>query len=72
MELFRLTIDFAFKAVFGKNPDILLAMLNSFPQFQGQKAIKSLEVLNPEISKELEDEKLSILDIKARPSPSQC
>ena len=65
MELFRLTIDFAFKAVFGKNPDILLAMLNSVPQFQGQKAIKSLEVLNPEISKELEDEKLSILDIKA-------
>ena len=65
MKLFRLTIDFAFKAVFGKNPDLLMGMLNSFPQFQGTKQIKSLTILNPEMPKELIEEKLSILDIKA-------
>ena len=65
MKLFRLTIDFTFKAVFGKNPDLLMDMLNSFPQFQGNKQIKSLTILNPEIPKELTEEKLSILDIKA-------
>ena len=65
MKLFRLTIDFTFNAVFGKNPDLLMDMLNSFPQFQGNKQIKSLTILNPEIPKELTEEKLSILDIKA-------
>ena len=37
----------------------------TFPQFQGNKQIKSLTILNPEIPKELTEEKLSILDIKA-------
>ncbi len=65
MKLFRLTVDFAFKALFAQNPDLLLSLLNSFPQFQGQKCISSLKVLNPEIPKEMDSEKLSVLDISA-------
>ncbi len=65
MKLFSLKIDFAFKALFGQNPDLLLALLNSFPGFQGEKEIRSIQILNPEIPKEIESEKLSILDIKA-------
>ena len=53
MNLFSLTVDFAFKALFGKNEDLLLGLLNSFPQFQGKKKLKSLKVLNSEIPKEI-------------------
>ena len=65
MKLFSLTVDFAFKALFAPNPDLLVNLLNSFPSFKGNNRIVSLKVLNPEIPKELSDEKLSILDIKA-------
>ena len=65
MKLFALTVDFAFKSLFAPNPDLLKALLNSFPCFQGENTIKHLKVLNPEIPKELSNEKLSILDIKA-------
>lgn len=65
MKLFSLTVDFAFKALFAPNPDLLMSLLNSFPSFQGTNRIKALKVLNPEIPKEMSDEKLSILDIKA-------
>lgn len=65
MKLFSLTVDFAFKVLFGQNPDLLLSLLNSFPQFQGEKSIASIKVLNPEIPKETDVEKLSILDISA-------
>ena len=65
MKLFSLTVDFAFKALFAPNPDLLMNLLNSFPSFQGYNRIKALKVLNPEIPKEISDEKLSILDIRA-------
>ena len=65
MKLFSLTVDFAFKALFAPNPDLLMDLLNSFPSFQGYNRIKALKVLNPEIPKEISDEKLSILDIRA-------
>ena len=65
MKLFSLTVDFAFKALFAPNPDLLMSLINSFPSFQGANRIKNLKVLNPEIPKELSHEKLSILDIKA-------
>jgi hypothetical protein len=65
MELFSLTVDFAFKALFAPNPDLLKDLINSFPSFQGGNRIKNLKGLNPEIPKEISDEKLSILDIKA-------
>jgi predicted transposase/invertase (TIGR01784 family) len=65
MKLFSLTVDFAFKALFAPNPDLLMDLLNSFPSFQGYNRIKNLKVLNPEIPKKISDEKLSILDIRA-------
>jgi predicted transposase/invertase (TIGR01784 family) len=65
VKLFSLTVDFAFKALFAPNPDLLLNLLNAFPCFQGDNRIQNLKVLNPEIPKELSNEKLSILDIKA-------
>lgn len=64
-KLFRLTLDYAFKVLFGQNPDILLDMLNSFPEFSGDNQIAELTVLNPEIPGDLLDDKLSILDILA-------
>jgi predicted transposase/invertase (TIGR01784 family) len=65
MKLLPLTNDFVFKAVFAKNEDLLLDLLNSFPEFVGEHKIKNLKVLNPEISMDMKDDKLSILDIRA-------
>ena len=65
MKLLPLFDDFVFKAIFGKNPDLLLDLLNSFPEFSGEKEIKEIRVLNPEIPKEGKLEKLSILDMNA-------
>ena len=66
MKFFALTVDFVFKSVFGKNEDLLLGLLNSFPQFQENRRIVWLKVLNPEIPKEISSEKFSILDIRAQ------
>jgi predicted transposase/invertase (TIGR01784 family) len=60
-----LTDNFLFKVIFSKNEDLLLDLLNSFPEFQEEKKIQSLKVLNPELPKAEEIEKLSILDIHA-------
>ncbi len=65
MKLLPLTNDFVFKAVFGKNPDLLLALLNSFPEFSNEKQIEHIYILNPELPKEFKKDKLSILDIQA-------
>ncbi len=65
MKLFSLTVDFAFKSLFAPNPDLLISLINSFPSFQGENRVVSLKVLNPEIPKEMDSEKLSFLDIKA-------
>jgi len=66
MKLLPLFDDFVFKAIFGKNPDLLLDLLNSFPEFSGEKEIREIRVLNPEIPKDGKLEKLSILDMNAQ------
>ncbi|MBL0263418.1 MAG: PD-(D/E)XK nuclease family transposase [Leptospiraceae bacterium] len=53
MKLLPLTNDFTFKAVFSKHEDVLLDLLNSFPDFEGDNQISSLKVLNPRIEKEV-------------------
>lgn len=57
MKLLPLTNDFVFKAVFSKHEDVLMNLLNSFPEFQKEKRIVSLKVLNPEIPKDRNTEK---------------
>jgi predicted transposase/invertase (TIGR01784 family) len=47
------------------NPDLLLALLNSFPEFVDEKQIEQIYVLNPEIPKDFKKDKLSTLDIQA-------
>ncbi len=60
------TVDYAFRKIFGdpKNSDVLIHVLNSVLEFQSP--IVDVEILNPFIDKEFEDDKLAILDIKAR------
>ncbi len=71
MTLLNLKYDFAFKLLFVKNPDLLLDLINSFPSFEGEKQIKSIKILNPELPKSLKDDKLSILDIHAEDNRGQ-
>ena len=58
-------VDFAFKKLFGSrdHPDITIHFLNSV--LGGDPLIKSVEILNPFNEKDFEDDKLSILDVKA-------
>jgi predicted transposase/invertase (TIGR01784 family) len=65
MKLLPLSNDFVFKAIFARKPDLLLDLLNSFPEFSGERKIKTLQVLNPEIPQSYKDDKHSILDIQA-------
>ncbi|MDX1959784.1 MAG: Rpn family recombination-promoting nuclease/putative transposase [Leptospiraceae bacterium] len=60
-----LTDNFVFKSLFSHHEDILLDLLNSFPEFQASKKILSLKVLNPELPKLTDIDKLSVLDIHA-------
>jgi len=61
-------VDYAFKHVFGREANVPLlrnlleAILQPPPEYQ----IQTLEILNPFNDKEALDDKLSILDIKAR------
>ena len=59
------TDNFLFKVLFSKNENQLLELLNSFPEFQNEKKILKINVLNPELPKATELEKLSVLDIHA-------
>lgn len=65
MKLLPLTNDFTFKAVFSKHEDVLIDLLNSFPEFHVEKQIVSLKILNPEIPKGMKMDKAIVLDIKA-------
>jgi predicted transposase/invertase (TIGR01784 family) len=58
--------DFAFKRIFGveENKDILIDFLNATLKLK--EPIENLEILNPYIDKSALDDKLSILDIKAK------
>ena len=60
------TVDYAFRKIFGdpKNSDVLIHVLN--PVLEFRSPITEVEILNPFIDKEFEDDKLAILDIKAR------
>ena len=57
--------DFVFKNIFGteKNSDILISFLNAV--IKPEKPINKIEIKNTDISKEYEEDKYSILDVKA-------
>ncbi len=61
-------VDYAFKHLFGREASrpILIDVLNSVLQPPQGEHIRDLELLNPFNPKEALDDKLSILDIKAR------
>jgi predicted transposase/invertase (TIGR01784 family) len=57
--------NYIFKKDFTKDKEILLDLLNSFPQFQGRKKITKIRILNPEILGSKKKVKDTILDIHA-------
>ena len=61
-------VDYAFKHVFGReeNTPLLIHLLHAVLQPPSQQQITALELLNPFNDKDALDDKLSILDIKAR------
>ena len=61
-------VDYAFKRVFGleKNRDLLVSLIDSVLAGSGYARIVDLQICNPFNDKEWPDDKLSILDIKAR------
>lgn len=63
-------VDYAFKKVFGSesNVPLLLDLLNAVLRPTPDRRIMALEILNPFNDKDGADDKLSILDIKARDS----
>jgi predicted transposase/invertase (TIGR01784 family) len=62
------TVDYAFKKVFGSESDVpvLLNLLDAVLKPLPDRRIVGLEIRNPFNSKDSADDKLSILDIKAR------
>ena len=61
-------VDYAFKKLFGSeaNKLLLLALLNAVLRAFIAAPIDDLDILNPFNDKDILDDKLSILDIKAR------
>ena len=66
MRLLPPSNNFIFKALLVKNELIVIDILNSFPEFQGDKKITEIKILNPELLKSTDSDKLSILDIRAK------
>ena len=64
------TVDMAFVAVF-QEPEPLRSLLNAVLEFPEGHKIVAVELLNPYNLKEATDDKLSILDIKARDQSKQ-
>ena len=62
-ERMQLTVDYAFKRVFGKNGNesILKDLLESILNIE----IKSITIQNPEIPKNMQDGKIGVLDVRA-------
>ena len=62
------TIDYVFKKIFGdpENSDVLIHLLNSV--IEPRSLITAVEIQSPFLEKEFEDDKYSILDLKARDS----
>ena len=65
--LMDLRIDYAFKLLFSKgDPRLLISLLNAiFANKKIKRIIKSLTIKNPYLDKESDEDKLSILDIRA-------
>jgi predicted transposase/invertase (TIGR01784 family) len=61
-------VDYVFKRLFGRQPNLALAihLLNAVLQPPSRQRVVDLELLNPFNDKDRLDDKLSILDIKAR------
>lgn len=61
-------VDYAFKKLFGSegNTDLLIDLLHAVLQPQPGRLITEVELLNPFSERETLDDKLSILDVKAR------
>ncbi|MCL2406097.1 MAG: Rpn family recombination-promoting nuclease/putative transposase [Defluviitaleaceae bacterium] len=66
-QLMDLRIDYAFKLLFTKgDPRLLISLLNAiFANKKINRVIKSLTIKNPYLDKESDEDKLSILDIRA-------
>lgn len=66
-QLVNLRIDFAFKQLFGTSgsEDILTAFLNAILANSLEAPILSLQLEDPHLYREYEDDKLSILDVSA-------
>ena len=58
--------NFVFKALLVKNEALVIDILNSFPEFGGDKKITEIKILNPELPKSTDRDKASILDIRAK------
>ena len=67
-QLMDLRVDFAFKLLFSKGePRLLISLLNAiFANKKIPRAVKSLTIKNPYMEKESDEDKLSILDIRAQ------
>ena len=61
----NLYTDFAFKKIFGTeaNKDILISFLNTFLEFDGEKAIEDIEYINPEQLGDTNRERRAIYDV---------
>src|SRR6056297_3853157 len=61
-------IDYAFKLLFGNEKDtsFMISFLNAALELEGEKAIKSVIIMSPNNDKEKQDEKYSIMDVKAK------
>src|SRR6056297_4120700 len=61
-------IDYVFKLLFGNEKDtsFLISFLNAALELEGEKAIKSVLIMSPNNDKEKEEDKYSIMDVKAK------
>ncbi len=66
-QLIDLKIDYAFKLIFGKqgNEPILMAFLNAALKLPQENQITKVTLINPELNKEYNDDKKSVMDIRA-------
>jgi hypothetical protein len=65
MKILPIHNDLVFKLLFSRDPEILLDLLNSFPDFKGRRKIKKLKILNPILLPSKKNYKNTILDIQA-------
>jgi len=67
LQLMDLRVDFAFKLLFAKgDPRLLISLLNAiFANKKINRIVKSISIKNPFLDKEADEDKLSILDIRA-------